>query len=131
MVSLEKAKAFAEPPFDVMEDCLRDLRRLDEILDPVHRYNCTGYRQWAAGDGLHRSDFRGDPRLIECRIIETKDKPRGFILDAWKAAADKETVEALRDDLIQTLKEVDPAAAQKFIAKTKERRLITHNLILS
>ena len=58
-VSLEKAKDFAESQFDVMEDCLGDLRRRDEILDPVHRYNL--------GD---RADFIALKRNIESRVAE-------------------------------------------------------------
>jgi len=59
VVTLEKAKAFAESQFDVMDDCLRDLRRLDEILDPVHRYNL--------GD---RAGFIALKRKIESRAME-------------------------------------------------------------
>ena len=42
-----------------MEDCLRDLRKLDEILDPVHRYNL--------GD---RAAFIALKRKIESRVVE-------------------------------------------------------------
>ena len=42
-----------------MEDCLRDLRKLDEILDPVHRYNL--------GD---RAGFMALKRKIESRVVE-------------------------------------------------------------
>ena len=75
-------------------------------------------------------DFSGDPRLIECRILEMKGECRAFILGAWKTVANKEEVEAHRDALIETLREMDPDAAQRFMDKLKQRQLIRHNLVL-
>jgi len=169
VVTLEKAKAFAESQFNVMEDCLRDLRGLQEILDPVHRYNLgdradfialkrkiesRAVEEGAGEDGkdvkaqdsggqkagirkkwkeirIETFDFSGDPRLIECRIIEMKNKCRTFILGAWKSVADKDEVEAHRNALIETLREMDPLAAQRFVDKLKQRRLGRHNFVLS
>jgi len=166
---MTEQKDFAESQFDVMEDCLRDLRRLDEILDPVHRYNLGDRADFIAlkrniesrvaeegageegkdvkahnsGDqkaGLRKrrreirietSDFREDPRLIECRIIEMKDKCRTFILHAWQTVADKDEIEAHRDVLIETLREMDPLAPQRFVDKLKRKRLIRQNIILN
>ena len=59
IATLEKAKAFAESQFNVMENCLEDLRKLQEILDPVHRYNL--------GD---RAAFIALKRKIESRVVE-------------------------------------------------------------
>jgi len=170
VVTLEKAKAFAESQFDVMEDCLRDLRRLDEILDPVHRYNLGDradfialkrktesrtVEEGAGKDGkkgvkaqdsggqkagrrkkwkeirIETFDFSGDPRLIECRIIEMKNECRAFILKAWQSVADKDEIEAHRNALIETLREMDPLAAQRFVDKLKQKRLARHDIILN
>ena len=168
VVSLEKGKAFAESQFNVMEDCLQDLRALQEIHSIVHRYNLgdrAGFialkrkiesrttDEGAGKDGkdvkaqesegqkgrlrkkwkevrIETFDFSGDPRLIECRILEMKDKCRGFVLAAWQTVANKEAVDGCRDELIETLREIDPSAAQRFVEKLKQRQLIRHNLVL-
>ena len=62
----EKAKAFAEPQFNVMEDCLRDLPKLQEILDPVLQYNL--------GD---RAAFIALKRKIESRVVEEAPEEMG------------------------------------------------------
>jgi transcriptional regulator with XRE-family HTH domain len=140
VVTLEKGMAFAESQFNVMENCLRDLRKLEEILDPVHRYNLGDRADFIAlqrkiedrrESRVETFDFSGDPRLIECRILEVKDKCRAFILAAWKSVADKDEVEAHRKALIETLREMDPHAAQRFVDRLRQRRLVRHNVILS
>ena len=166
---MTEQKDFAESQFDVMEDCLGDLRKLDKILDPVHRYNLGDRADFIAlkrksesrvaeegagedgkdvkahnsGDqkaGLRKRrreirietfDFREDPRLIECRIIEMKDKCRTFILRAWQTVAHKDEIKADRDVLIETLREIDPHAAARFVDKLKKRRLVRQNIVLN